>query len=167
MRNRILVIILAAVLVLVNYGIWQRERLISHGRSVLLELAPVDPRSLMQGDYMALRFKVADEARSHDSSKALKDGRLVLAVDERNVGTFSRYADKTPVAANEAFMRYRVRNDQFKVATNAFFFQERQGNLYRGARYGEVRLSSDGEALLVSLRGADFQKLGPKDAVGR
>jgi uncharacterized membrane-anchored protein len=46
-----------------NHGIVQRERILSDGRVVLLELQPVDPRSLMQGDYMALRFAVADDIR--------------------------------------------------------------------------------------------------------
>ncbi|XOT97907.1 GDYXXLXY domain-containing protein, partial [Alcaligenes pakistanensis] len=29
------------------------------GQTVLLELAPVDPRSLMQGDYMSLNFALS------------------------------------------------------------------------------------------------------------
>ena len=57
-------VIAAGVLMLaaVNWGIYARERLLAGGRVVMLELAPVDPRSLMQGDYMALRFKAADDA---------------------------------------------------------------------------------------------------------
>ncbi|MFX7329222.1 GDYXXLXY domain-containing protein, partial [Acinetobacter baumannii] len=34
----------------------QKEMLLKEGQLVLLPLAPVDPRSLMQGDYMALRY---------------------------------------------------------------------------------------------------------------
>ena len=41
-----------------NVGIWQKEQLIAHGQPVFVELAPVDPRSLMQGDYMRLEFRV-------------------------------------------------------------------------------------------------------------
>ena len=44
---------LLMVLVVVNHGILRRERMLSAGRIVLLELAPADPRSLMQGDSMA------------------------------------------------------------------------------------------------------------------
>ncbi|HEX7554150.1 MAG TPA: GDYXXLXY domain-containing protein, partial [Geothrix sp.] len=92
MRNLILLVTAAVVLVMVNYSIWQREQLISSGRTVLLELAPVDPRSLMQGDYMALRFKVASEAFPLVKVEGMRDGRLVLALDDRNVGTFLRFA---------------------------------------------------------------------------
>ncbi|MHB8707992.1 MAG: GDYXXLXY domain-containing protein [Desulfuromonadales bacterium] len=161
MRKAILLVAAAIVLVLVNVSIWQREALITSGRTVLLELAPVDPRSLMQGDYMALRFKVANDAFPQGQIKGLKDGRVVLAVDSRDVGTFRRF-DDGGAAADEALLRYRIRNSQPKFATNAFFFQERQGEFYREARYGEFRVSPDGEAILVALRGAELQTLGPQ-----
>ncbi|WP_319022245.1 GDYXXLXY domain-containing protein, partial [Proteus mirabilis] len=46
----------ALVLAFVNAAIWQKEALIGTGTTVYVELAPVDPRSLMQGDYMRLAF---------------------------------------------------------------------------------------------------------------
>jgi uncharacterized membrane-anchored protein len=160
MRRIILLAAAALVLVLVNVNIRQREQLITGGRTVLLELAPVDPRSFMQGDYMALRFQVADEAFPRGGGGRAKNGRLVLAVDPRQVGAFRRFADGR-LAADEVLLRYRIRNDQPKFATNAFFFQERQGHLYQGAKYGEFRVAADGEAILVALRGAELQTLGP------
>ena len=36
-----------------------KERIKTNGERIFLALAPVDPRSLMQGDYMALRFEIA------------------------------------------------------------------------------------------------------------
>ena len=116
---------------------------------------------------MALRFKAANDAFSPGKIKGLKDGRIIVAVDPRNVGTFRRFADGGPPAADEALLRYRIRNGQPKFATNAFFFQEKQGDYYRNARYGEFRVSPDGEAILVALRGADLQTLGPKSGGGR
>lgn len=50
---------LLLMLAVVNNGIYQREQILQHGATVVLELAPVDPRSLMQGDYMALDFDVS------------------------------------------------------------------------------------------------------------
>ena len=48
------------MLVAVNGSIVAKERIKTHGERIYLELAPVDPRSLMQGDYMALRFALAE-----------------------------------------------------------------------------------------------------------
>ena len=49
----------ALVLIAVNLSIVAKERIKTGGEPIFLELAPVDPRSLMQGDYMALRFAIA------------------------------------------------------------------------------------------------------------
>lgn len=162
---RRLVVLLAGVLVLLsaNYSIYQRERLLAEGQVVLLELAPVDPRSLIQGDYMALRFAVANEAfgawemsREPDAM----DGRLVLGLDALQVGRFLRFDTGEPLAAGEIRMRYRVRNGEPKFATNAFFFQEGTAELYAGARYGEFRVDRDGDAILTGLRDEDHVLLG-------
>src|SRR5258708_23266096 len=148
MRKAILIAVGVLLLVAVNWSIYTRERLLVDGRVVLLELAPVDPRSLMQGDYMALRFKVANDAFGRAPAKDVTDGRIVLAVDERSVGTFARLDDGTRLADGEARIRYRIRNNQAKLATNAFFFPEGRGGDYAKARYGEFRIAPDGAALL-------------------
>src|SRR6267378_3387619 len=62
MRSAIALIACLALLALVNFSIRGKERQLADGSVVYLELAPVDPRSLMQGDYMALRFKMEDGA---------------------------------------------------------------------------------------------------------
>ena len=47
-RNRwIIVLATVVMLVVVNGSIWQKERHLAEGEIVYLELAPVDPRSLI------------------------------------------------------------------------------------------------------------------------
>ena len=62
MRKAIVLIAGLLILAGVTAAISSKEQLLVTGRVVFLELAPVDPRSLMQGDYMALRFKAANDA---------------------------------------------------------------------------------------------------------
>jgi len=161
MRKTIAIIAGLIVLGAVNWGIYERERLLAEGQVVLLELAPVDPRSLMQGDYMALRFKVVDDAFGRGRAKDVKDGRIVVKLDSRNVAAYVRRDDGAPLAAGEAVLRYRVRNDEVKFATNAFFFQEGHAKYYGNARYGEFRSAPDGEVILTALRGGKLETLGP------
>lgn len=160
MRRLIVAVAGALVLVVANTGIYQKQRVVDAGRIVLLELAPVDPRSLMQGDYMALRFKAADDAFRGVDRDALRDGRLVLAVDEHNVGRFVRFDTGAPLGPEETVFRYRVRGGSPRFATNAFFFQEGTGNLYTTARFGEFRVSPSGDAILVGMRNEKFEILG-------
>jgi len=144
-----------AILAAVNYSIWQKEKLLSDGQIALLELAPVDPRSLMQGDYMALRF-----ALERDAGNIGRDAHLVVGLDENRVARFRRVDDGRPLAPDEMRIFARYRDSGLKVGTNAFFFQEGDAALYESAKYGEARVDGQGQLLLTGLRDKDFKHLG-------
>lgn len=150
------VILLAAV----NWTIYSREQHLAHGAVVLLELAPVDPRSLMQGDYMALRFKV--EADAGPALVKSGDGHIVVRVDERGVGQYVRRFSGESLGDREAALRYRVREGRVKFATNAFFFEEGTAQAYATARFGELRVAPSGDLLLTGLRDEKLRRLGPR-----
>jgi uncharacterized membrane-anchored protein len=162
MRKAIVLIVGLLILVNVTVAISKKEQLLVSGRVVFLELAPVDPRSLMQGDYMALRFKAANDAFGFrtDQRALPSDGRIVLSVDETGVAKFKRFDDAAPLAANEVAMRYRIREEKPKFATNAFFFQEGHAQDYAKARYGEFRVAVSGECILTGLRDENLGQLG-------
>jgi uncharacterized membrane-anchored protein len=173
---------LALVVAVVGALIAKKERIRREGTVVLLRLAPVDPRSLMQGDYMALRFELAreiertfltgereqgeddeegvdgeDGGRHGSLERQLGEGAFAFApvkVDERGVGTL---AVGDPAALR---FRYRRRQGHAWLGTNAFFFQEGQAARYARARYGEFRLDREsGEAVLVGLRDEERRPL--------
>jgi uncharacterized membrane-anchored protein len=160
MRSAIALIACVIVLAIVDWSIVKRERHLEHGRVVYLELAPVDPRSLMQGDYMALNFAVARDAQAalRDARQA-DDGRIVVTVGADGVARYARIDAGQPLAANEMRLRYRIRAGEMKFATNAWFFEEGTAARYAPARYGEFRVDSDGELLLTRMRGKDLQPL--------
>jgi len=160
MRKAVAIVAGLIVLGFANYGIYARERLVRNGTQVFLRLAPVDPRSFMQGDYMRLRFQVADQAGSQPGMREGKSGRIVLALDANHVGSFRRIDDGRPPAPGEALIRFRVRNWSGRLATDSFFFEEGQGPAYARAAYGEFRLAPDGEAILTGLRGPRLEPLG-------
>jgi uncharacterized membrane-anchored protein len=166
--DRILMLV-GAVLVfgVINWQIATKERLRISGQTVYLELAPVDPRSLMQGDYMALDFALAREIRvalnpGTEPEPEPEDERprvAILQLDARRVGRFSRLDNGGPLSPGEVRFRFRIRNEQVWLGTNAFFMQEGDAERYRPARFGEFHVSDSGEAMLVDLRDAGLRKL--------
>jgi uncharacterized membrane-anchored protein len=149
---------LVVALVAANGATWDHERTLREGRRMLLELAPVDPRSLMQGDYMALRFAVGS---SIDRQKAPATGRMVVLIGEGDVARFARIAsDAEVLGPGEALLDYRIRGPDLRIVTNAWFFQEGDAQAYQRARYGELRVRSDGQALLVGMRDSEKRPLG-------
>jgi len=171
MREKIALLSMVIVLALVNWSIVGKERHLAEGKIVYLELAPVDPRSLMQGDYMRLRFKLSNEVYealpkeegSHRWRQRViaRDGKVVVRLDERGVGQFVRIDDGSPLAADEVAMRYRVRSRTVRFATNAYFFQEGQASVYQPARFGQFRVDENGELLLAAMYDKDLKRLQP------
>lgn len=160
----VVVVATLVVLVAVNSTIWQKERHIAQGEVVYLALAPVDPRSLMQGDYMALNFALANRLQTElyqrtESLPTAMDGEVVVRLDNK-VAHFQRIDDGTPLHADERRLHFRLRHGQVQFATNAFFFQEGHAARYEAARYGEFRVNKAGNVLLTGLYDESFHRLG-------
>jgi uncharacterized membrane-anchored protein len=151
---------LLAVLAVANLGIWQKERLIAQGEPVFVELAPVDPRSLMQGDYMRLEFRLppAVETRS-GSLTAGPRPHVVARRNARGVATLQRMHDGTPLAPGELLIELTPKSGRWILVTDAWFFEEGQAYRWEKAKYGEFRVRADGQALLVGLRDAEMKPL--------
>jgi uncharacterized membrane-anchored protein len=145
-------LVAGAVLVMaaVNWSILAKERIKTNGERIYLVLAPVDPRSLMQGDYMALRFDIADRIDAKVS------GRAPLLLDPQGVATLNPDPDAAGLR-----IRYRVRNGRVWLGTNAYFFEEGTAQRFERARFGEFRIDREsGEAELVGLRDEQLQEMG-------
>ena len=149
-----------AVLAVANVGIRQKERLIAQGQPVFIELAPVDPRSLMQGDYMALRFAIPSDV-TMPAPGLLQATRPVVLVrrDARGVATLHARPAGAALQAGELLMELTPKNGDWVLVTDAWFFAEGQAERWAAARYGEFRVNRNGQALLVGLRGAALQPL--------
>ena len=181
--NLLLAIVgLIVVLVAVNLGIKKYETHLATAEKVLLQLAPVDPRSLMQGDYMALNYAISEQimaaieqqlATTEDQQpieslyNLSQDGLVVIKKDAQGVGHFVRLVspseeDQLSLAKEELLLAYRLRQGQLKIATNAFFFQEGQAAAFEQAKYGLFRVNDKGEPLLTDMVNSDFEVIDPE-----
>lgn len=176
-------VLLGTVLVLgvANVAIVQKERILSDGQTVLLELAPVDPRSLMQGDYMSLNFALSQNlsALSWGLPKdvlAKMDAQqwVVVAVqlDANKVaqlkgvyleqdGQERLWTEEGPVAEPSDVMRLRMRRHRsnWTPGTDAWFFAEGSADRFDAARYGEFAVVEGGQSLLRAMLDKDRKEI--------
>ncbi|WP_374678256.1 GDYXXLXY domain-containing protein [Piscinibacter sp.] len=151
---------LLAVLLVANLGIRDKETLIRDGRPVFVELAPVDPRSLMQGDFMRLNFNVPGEpAEQRSGMLRVQRPRAVAQLDERGVARLLRIANGEPLQPGELHIELTPKQGRWILVSDAWFFAEGEAQRWARARYGEFRVDAQGHALLVGLRGPDLQAL--------
>lgn len=161
---------LALVLVVMTRNIIKYEAHLATGDTVLLALAPVDPRGFMQGDYMTLSYALERDVfaalnRDPGSYPTNEDGYVIVALDNNKVAQFMRLAANQPknLATNEMAIHYRIRNGAMQLATNAFFFQEGHGEAFEAAEYGLFRVNDKGEPLLTNLVDDDFKVISSKN----
>ena len=176
---------LALILGVMTMNIIKYESHLATGETVLLELAPVDPRGFMQGDYMALSYalerdifatlrpeKPQDDLDNSENLENLQpdfqpyqpsQGYVIVKLDANNVGHFVRLANSSNrndidnLAANERAIYYRIRHGSVQLATNAFFFQEGHAKAFEAAKYGLFRINDKGEPLLTEMVDDNFQ----------
>ncbi len=151
----------AALLLALAVPAWQvaaKEQVLRGGQPMLLRLRPVDPRSLIQGDYMELRYAIADQAA--DAPGVHRSGALVVRLDADGIAEWVRIDDGRALADGERRLRYRLRADQLRLGAESYFFPEGTGERYERAAFGELIAVENGESVLVALRDGERRRLG-------
>jgi len=140
------------------------ENIKQTGETVLLDLRPVDPRALMMGDFMALRYS---EEVSQDLPKDIPpSGKFVLNLDENNVGSYVRLAKpllgpNERLAKNEIIINYIRQKRGVTFGAPRYYFQNGTAETYEAGEYGIFRIAPSGRAILVGLADEDFKRIEP------
>ncbi|WP_413520212.1 GDYXXLXY domain-containing protein [Psychrobacter glacincola] len=154
LQKRVFCIVIALlglllILVVMTINVAKYETHLATGDTVLLALAPVDPRGFMQGDYMALSYALErdifaalrpEKPQSDlDNSENLESlqpnfqpyepsqGYVIVKIDVNNVGRFVRLGDSNSDANN---------NNNEKLAAN-------ERAIYYRIRHGSVQLATN------------------------
>lgn len=133
-----------------NYSVIKKEKLLTAGQLVLLELAPVDPRSLIQGDYMALRYGISNNINADSIARR---GYCIVKINANKVAERIRFQEElTPLNSGEYPIAY-TSPDKWRIHLGAesFFFQEGHAAKYEAAKYGALKIDKKGNSLLIGL----------------
>jgi uncharacterized membrane-anchored protein len=133
---------------------WRKAAIMESGREVLLPLRPVDPRSLVQGDFMALAY-----ARHLTAGLPSTGGTAYLRVNADGEAWGTRRADGPPVAG-EIAVHVRQGRREARLAPDSFLFQEGTGKDWARARFAVVRIA-DGDLVLSGLADEQRQPIRP------
>jgi uncharacterized membrane-anchored protein len=161
MRTQMMIVLSMLVFSFLNYGIYEKENIKKNGTPLLLKLAPVDPRSLMQGDYMQLRYAIENNPLLATLSAQQKRGYIVVRPDEQNIAQFVRFYNDEELAPGEKLLHYRQRFRRIHIVPDAFFFQEGHAKQYADAQYGIFKFDDPKKYLLVGLADAHGTPISP------
>ena len=115
-----------ALLGAVNYKVQQFEDVLATGKPVVLKIAPVDPRSLMQGDYMVLNYAILSEFQQSqvlpESNEPLESNEPIETVEANEI-TETTGIDESSPSEKKAYILVHL--DKNHVAT----FCEKQSEI--------------------------------------
>ncbi|WP_191557140.1 GDYXXLXY domain-containing protein [Metabacillus idriensis] len=143
-----------------GYQSFSNEQALEQGKEVVLELQPLDPRSMLQGDYVQLqyeagRFKPADDIKSGTviTVKLKKDSNGIYRPTGETAEGRAGDVFKKP-QADEAYLTGKYNGyDGLIFGIESFFVEEGTGmELERTAKYAKVIVSDEGNALLVDVK---------------
>lgn len=159
--TRALVIInLILVLAYTIYYVRSKEAILAEGELLLFELAPLDPRSLIQGDYMVLDYAVS---RGIDRDSVPKTGFLVVTKNAEGIAVRQRIQAKTtPLNSGEFLVNYKIPSWSMEIGAESYFFEEGTGATYEAAKYGGLKVDDTGNSLLVGLYDENRELLSGK-----
>lgn len=151
---------LLLLLIYFNYSVKQKETILTDGQLILLRLAPVDPRSLMQGDYMDLNYEISNIDDNFEEMNKQKRGFCVLTLDGNSVGNRVRLQAKHyPLNEGEHLIEYHYTDWRISIGAESYFFEEGQAKKFEKAVYGGVRVDKKGNSVLVGLYDSTFTQL--------
>lgn len=153
-RTKKIIILLNLILFLgyMVYAVMQKETILKEGKLIVLKLQPIDPRSLLQGDYMQLRYEITPEFSI--VQKMPLRGFIIVSIDPNGHATYKRWqTSNSPINADEWPIEYtRTQYADINIGASAFFFEEGTGKKYRNATHGVLRVDKQGRSVLVGIR---------------
>ena len=160
---RLIVILLTTAFIAWMFGsqITALNMVRTEGQTVYLDLRPVDPRALMLGDYMRLRYTEERVPEGRDIDDLPPKGAFVMTLNENKVGTFSHLESNAQIASNQVRFNYTRTNRSLTFGAPRFYFENGTAETYENARYGVFKVSPTGKAILVDLADEEFKTLRP------
>ncbi|MGO4545164.1 GDYXXLXY domain-containing protein [Paenibacillus sp. 2TAB23] len=155
-------VLMAIVIVLqlgyVGYHAATSEILLSGGTPVKLAIEPLDPRSLLQGDYVTLNYSISTppsivnkELEARGGSRRIK---AVLQEDANGIYQFSRlYSQGEPLSAKEIVINGVYNGwDGIYYGIETYFVPEGTGmETERQAKFAHIVVGKNGDSLLKRL----------------
>lgn len=149
--------VIALQLTIIGVQVGKSEALLAEGESIRLELQPVDPRSLLQGDYVILRYSISSLELKPEPNMNEKVS-VGLVQNEDGVyeysGSFMKgRAEEASLAKADVWITGRYKgNGQIEYGIENYFVSEGTGReLEEKAKFANVKVSKSGDAILLSL----------------
>ena len=157
-KSILIVLNLIVLLLYFHYSVNQKEQILDKGQLLLLDLAPKDPRSLMQGDYMRLEYDLTDKILGDELE--LKRGFCVVELNSNGVAKYIRVQEnRNDIEENQHLIEFYDNGRDISIGAGSYFFEEGQAEKFEDAEYGAVKVDKKGNSVLVGLYNEKYEEI--------
>lgn len=154
MKKILVVLNLLLLMIAFGYSVVKEERNLKQ-KTFYIKTAPIDPRSLIQGDYMILNYDITESARGE--ARNLRKGYIRVRLNNLKVAEFMKVSKEyLPSSDNELSIQFYQNDSTIDIGVNSYLFQEGAGNRFQRAQYAEVIELKNGKLRLKHLLDKDF-----------
>jgi uncharacterized membrane-anchored protein len=137
-----------------------KYRTVLTGDVVVLETVPVDPRDLLRGDYVQLRFKITSVPSRFCSGECPKAGSDAYVTLEKEIQSWDavKVSKKSPkTKSGQVTIRGKVKSDKGNIQVdykiNSYYVPEGQGRKHERIKYWEVYVDRSGNPVIKGPAG--------------
>lgn len=157
MKKIFVVLNLLLLMIVFGYSVIKEEKNLKKA-TFYIKTVPVDPRSLIQGDYMVLNYDIAASARMEIGN--IRKGYIRIKINDLKIAEFIRIDEEyLPPLNNEISIQFQKNGSNIDIGVNSYLFQEGTGNKFQKAQYAEVIELKNGKLRLKNLLDKDFIKI--------
>ncbi|WP_270182207.1 GDYXXLXY domain-containing protein [Alkalihalobacillus sp. CinArs1] len=152
-----LLLIVIVMTAFIFYQGFQNEMIVRNGTEMKLKLAPIDPRSMLQGDYVHLNYEIS----TLNNVKIDRQKKITVVLEKNDEG-YHEYSGiygvegnwndaYTPSSSDVIINGVLNGNGSVHYGIESFFIQEGTGAKYEEMEYAIVKVGSNGNAILTEL----------------
>lgn len=154
MKKILVVLNFLLLMIAFGYSVIKEEKNLKE-KTFYIKTVPVDPRSLIQGDYMILNYDITESARAE--ARNLRKGYIRVRINNLKVAEFIKVnKEYLPSVDNELSIQFHQNDSTMDIGVNSYLFQEGTGNRFQRAQYAEVIELKSGKLRLKYLLDKDF-----------
>ena len=154
--SRLFIILIITIQFLFIIGsVMSYESQLKSAKEIVVKLAPLDPRSLIQGDYVRLRYEFAQECSRKINITSLKKFRVVLTPQQ------SQFVFKELLTMSEDHLLTegdiilngkRGKGNRIIFGIENFFIEEGTGrDIEQRSKYAILKVTKKGNAFVTKL----------------
>ncbi|MCL6586035.1 MAG: GDYXXLXY domain-containing protein [Anoxybacillus sp.] len=154
-KKGLLIAIIALQVAVIGYTAFSKEQLLTHGKLVKLELVPIDPRAVLQGDYVRLGYEIS-------TVKAVNERGTVQVILRKDGAGVYRFVDiyslngkpyhRDAYQTGDVLINGKINGDTIIYGIESYFVPEKTGgDVQQHARFAYVRVSRTGDAILEKV----------------